>query len=166
MYDTTTNSSAPFSQMVTPSEEGNRLNRRWCSCQIISRIANVIANTGSPRITCISSSNELGTSRETTSRVMAKPNTASLNASRRVTSDEASAMRGDFSACGPRTARTRAVHFQLPTANFQGTPNPQLRSLTGTARWELDVGSALVVGNWKLGLGGEGAVSPWCARTP
>src|SRR6476469_7391849 len=63
-------------------------------------MAKVMANTGRPRITSISSSNELGTSSETTSRVMAKPNTASLNASRRVTSCSAAAIAADSSASG------------------------------------------------------------------
>src|SRR4051794_31172503 len=140
--------------MVTPSPYGNRLNSLWCSCQIISRIAKVIANTGSPRITCISSSNELGTSRETTRSVMAKPNTASLNASMRVTSDEASAMGRDSSAYEPgRSGRALSTsNSQPPTSKELPIPNSQ-RAVAFPRGWKLGVGRSLVVGNWKLGVG-------------
>ena len=84
----------------------------------------MIANTGSPRITCISSSNELGTSSETTSRVMAKPNTASLNASRRVTSCSAEAAIAAYPSAWD-TGAPGTPNVQLPTPKALPTPNFQ-----------------------------------------
>ncbi len=161
MYETTTNRSAPFSQMVGPSEHGNRLNRLWCSCHIISRIAKVTANTGRPFMTWSSASNESGTASETTSSVMAKPNTASLNASMRVTSCSAvAAIAADSSACAPRTQRTRAArtlstsNSQPPTSKELPIPNAQERlwlvEVDGWRSLELEVPWKLEVGNWKF----------------
>ena len=52
------------------------------------------------------------------------------------------------------------VNSQLPTSNFQGTPNFQFPRSSSSRlpieywefSWELDVGSALEVGSWKLGV--------------
>src|SRR6188474_657067 len=68
------------------------------------------------------------------------PNAASFRASRRV------GMKGGNS-----------VNYQSPTSNSQGIPNDQLQGPTPTSNpdaqdWKLEVGSALEVGSWKLGV--------------
>src|SRR5688500_4797032 len=57
-----------------------------CSNQIHTSIAKLMANARKPRMRFASSVKSRGTSRETTSRVIAKPKTASLNPSMRETS--------------------------------------------------------------------------------
>src|SRR5918992_4151168 len=80
------NNRMAFRRIVKESSSPYRLKNLYCSNHTATSSQKQIAKAKNPRMVASSSSNVLGTSRDTTSSVTAKPKTASENPSIRKTS--------------------------------------------------------------------------------